>query len=84
MNDNTPTLTAAQSVILDCYLEIYTPAESFDPDSVILLNSADICRELENMGEFDINAVTERMVELGYRYHIDRTEYIDGWMLRKK
>ena len=77
-------LTPGQTAVLDSYLEAFSPTSEYDPDTVIRLNSADICRELEDMGEFDIDAVTERMVSLGYKFSFDHYSNENGWLLKRR
>lgn len=82
MNRENEFLTVGQTAVINGWLADYSPAESFDPETCVLSDTISIVNELGNMCNFDLNALSDYLASLGYRYHNISTDGIGGWILR--
>lgn len=75
-------LTAGQKVVVDAYLANYRPAEDFNPDTDVLVDTQQMISEMNGMCNFDENMLCDYMAEKGYRAHFEADDAINGWILR--
>ena len=75
-------LTAGQKIVVDAYLANYRPAEDFNPDTDVLVDTQQMISEMNGMCNFDENMLCDYMAEKGYRAHFEPDDAINGWILR--
>ena len=76
-------LTAGQKAVVDAYLENYEPADAFDPDEHILVDTQTMIYEMNSMCNFDGNMLCDYLVEKGYRAHYEKDDALSGWILKE-
>lgn len=75
-------LTAGQKIVVDAYLANYQPAEDFNPDTDVLVDTQQMISEMNGMCNFDENMLCDYMAEKGYCAHFEPDDAINGWILR--
>lgn len=82
MNHENELLTVGQTAVINGWLADYSPAESFDPETCVLFDTISIIKELGNMCDFDLNALSDYLASLSYRYHYVSKDGVGGWIFR--
>lgn len=76
-------LTAGQRAVVDAYLENYLPAETYNPDEHLLLDTQTMMLEMNTMCLFDENMLCDYLVEKGYRAHYELDASLNGWIVKE-
>lgn len=76
-------LTAGQKAVVDAYLRNYEPAEVYDPDKHILVDTQTMMIEMNSMCLFDEIMLSDYLFEKGYRPHFEKDDSISGWILKQ-
>lgn len=76
-------LTAGQKAVVDAYLENYEPAEIFNVDDCILVDTQTMMLEMNTMSLFDENMLCDYLAEKGYHAHYEKDDALSGWILKE-
>lgn len=76
-------LTAGQKAVVDAYLENYEPAETFNVDDCILIDTQQMILEMNSMCNFDGNMLCDYLTGKGYRAHYEKDDALSGWILKE-
>lgn len=76
------TLTAGQKAVVDAYLAQYEPADAFDFDSTVLIDTQTMINDMNTMCFFDENMLCDYLAEEGYRAHYESDDALSGWILK--
>ena len=76
-------LTQGQKAVVDAYLENYEPADAFDYDKTILVDTQQMILEMNTMCNFDENMLCDYLVSKGYRAHYESDDALSGWILKE-
>lgn len=82
--DDLRQLTAGQKAVVDAYLANYRPAEEFNPDTDVLVDTQQLIYETGGMCNFDENMLCDYLAEKGYRAHFEADDAVYGWILRER
>ena len=77
-------LTAGQKAVVDAYLANYEPAEAYDYEAHVLIDTQTMILHMGPMCNFDENMLCDYLASLGYRTAFIHKDCICGWVLRKK
>lgn len=76
-------LTAGQKAVVDAYLENYEPAEAFDVEENILIDTQTMILDMGSMCNFDENMLCDYLAEKGYRAHYEKDDALCGWIMKE-
>ena len=76
-------LTIGQKAIVDGYLENYEPAETYDHDMHVLIDTQTMIFQMNTMGFFDENMLSDYLAEKGYRAHFEPDDALSGWIMKE-
>lgn len=78
------TLTPGQKVVVDAYLAMYEPSETYNPERDSLIDTQTMIIEMGSMCELEENALCDYIASLGYHAHYVPSDSVSGWILRQK
>ena len=77
-------LTEGQKAVVDAYFANYEPAETFNADDCILVDTQQMILEMNTMCNFDKNMLCDYIAEKGYRAHFVNDDALSGWIMKEK
>lgn len=77
------TLTAGQKAVVDAYLAQYEPADAFDFDSTVLIDTQTMILDMGTMCNLDENMLYDYLVGLGFKAHYEKDDALSGWILKE-
>ena len=83
--NNENQLSIGQLTVISSYLENYTPADTFNDETDMLLDTQSIIFEIgQDMCDIEHNALADYLSDKGYRVHYQLEDGIHGWILRPR
>lgn len=79
MNKETP--ISGRIALLTQWLDEHELATMMAP-GVLLYTTDDIINELADMCELEPNEIADTLIELGYRFHVEKASGNHGWMIK--
>ena len=76
-------LTAGQKAVVDAYLENYEPAEAYDYEAHVLIDTQTMILQMGTMCNFDENMLCDYLAERGYHAHYEQDDAICGWIMKE-
>ena len=80
MNMEKEILTPGQKAVIDGYLQAHRPGDTFDEHDCMLVSTKELIDRLSTMCEYDLNTLSDYLASVGYRYHYDYINDIQGWI----
>lgn len=76
-------LTAGQKAVVDAYLAYFEPAETYDANTCVLVDTQTMMLEMGTMCRFDENMLCDYLKSLGYIAHYVKDDALSGWILKE-
>lgn len=73
-------LSIGELAVVDAYLASFSPADSYDPEKHILLDTQSMVLEMTPMCDIDPNFLADHLAEKGFRPHFIPDDGISGWI----
>ena len=76
-------LTAGQKAVVDAYLANYEPADYYDYDAHLLIDTQTMILQMGTMCNFDENMLCDYLAEKGYHAYYEKDDAISGWIVKE-
>lgn len=76
-------LTAGQKAVVDVYLANFEPAETYNNNEHVLIDTQEMIIDMNGMCNFDYNLLCDYLAEKGYHPHFIADDALSGWIMKK-
>ena len=76
-------LSEGQKAVVDAYLANYEPADTYDHEAHILVDTQTMILHMGTMCRFGENMLCDYLAQKGFRAHYEDKDAICGWIMKE-